>query len=800
LTIINAGQAILDDAQAQIDALPTEKVVNITVTTDAPAVAAETATATTAADEDIEATIKALMDGNAEFETQFQLVMSGAQLAIGKTDLALDSMAGSEVKAGEGLVPLAEGEDEVAAGGDAIMGSMGALLSTLAPIAALFGIGLGAKATIDIMSQQTQATAALNNAFKDVKTSIPTSELDTLSTKMSNMGFSNVEVTQSLTNLTLATKSGSDAVVDESAAADLARYSHISLSAATNQLIKGSQGQARALKTLALEGLIPVINNEKAMAAAHAAVGTAQDALTTSTNSLSNAQIAYNTAVAEYGPNSSQAETADNSLQNAQISHQKAVDGLSTANTNLANKQKDLANPTWQMSQLTDELKSKIGGLAQAQSQTLGGAFDIVKAKAENFLGGAGDKLQKWFSQHEKQIMQVAGVIVGDLITAWGDVTTVISDVIGGIEDFYTSHKKILDDIAGLIVHDLIQYWTDVIKVIGLVVNAFEQFYDKNKAVIDNVVNVVLAALKIALEVIGWTLSNVVVPAFKIGLDIISTALQIVISIIEFVVDCIQNIVGAVQNVVNFTKTAFSDISGFIAAVGDTIESIIQVFVKLPGNIWNAILSIGGFFLKLGLQMDTDVVNFLATVLGFFTGLPGNIWNAIATGTGDVAGFFEKIGVTAISNVSTFIGSILDFFKKLPGEIWDFIKSVPGLIAKMVSNIPVLGGIIKGASSVVGDIAKAFAGGGVINEPIVGYGVNSGQSYSFGENGSEAVVPLTGAANGLGAGGAGGGNVQLIFSGNYLLSNNALTQFAQQVEQIVVTKLLPAGGRMVTLG
>jgi hypothetical protein len=47
--------------------------------------------------------------------------------------------------------------------------------------------------------------------------------------------------------------------------------------------------------------------------------------------------------------------------------------------------------------------------------------------------------------------------------------------------------------------------------------------------------------------------------------------------------------------------------------------------------------------------------------------------------------------------------------------------------------------------------------------------------------------------------GSGSGNVQLIFTGNYLLSNNAMTQFAQQVEQIVVTKLLPAGGRMVTL-
>jgi hypothetical protein len=49
------------------------------------------------------------------------------------------------------------------------------------------------------------------------------------------------------------------------------------------------------------------------------------------------------------------------------------------------------------------------------------------------------------------------------------------------------------------------------------------------------------------------------------------------------------------------------------------------------------------------------------------------------------------------------------------------------------------------------------------------------------------------------AGMGSGGNVQLVFTGNYLLSNNAMTQFAQQVEQIVVTKLLPAGGRMVTL-
>jgi hypothetical protein len=784
LTIINAGQAVLDEAQAQIDALPTEKVVNITVTTNAPAVAAETAEATTAESADIDATIAQLLAGNEEFETQFLLAQSAAQLAIGKTDLALAGLAGAEAKSGSALVAVGGGEDAVAAGGDAIMGSMGAMLTTLAPIAALFGVGLGFSATLDIMKQQTLATAALNNALKDTKTSIPSSELDSLSNKMSNMGFDNVDVTNSLTNFTLATKSGSKAVTDEAAAADLARYSHISLGAATTQLIKGSQGQSRQLKQLALEGLIPVINNQKAMAAAHTAVATAQTSLNANTNSLTNTQIAYNDAVQKYGPNSAQAEKASRSLANATASHQGAVDKLATANTNLKNKQKDLADPTWQMSQLVGEIHTKIGGLAQAQSHTLGGAFDIVKAKVENFVGGVGQGLENWFIKNQGTIMDVAGVILGPLSSAFGAIGDAISNVVGTLTKFYDKNKTIIDDILNVLV-----------KIVGTVL--------------------VVAFKLLSTEV------QIFVQAFVIAFDIAMFAVQLLINVIEAIVGVVAKAIPTVikifGGIVNFFKdlpgniwNAILSIGGFfttlsvemINAITSFIGSVLTWFQQLPGNIWNAILSIGGFFLKLGLQMDTDVVNFLATVLGFFTGLPGNIWNAITTGVGDIAGFFEKIGVTAISNVSTFISSILDFFKKLPGEIWDFIKSVPGLIAKMVSNIPVLGGVISGASSLIGDLGKIIphAQGGIINEPIIGYGLNTGQGYSFGENGSEAIVPLTGAANGLGAGGAGGGNVQLIFSGNYLLSNNALTQFAQQVEKIVVTKLLPAGGRMVTLG
>jgi hypothetical protein len=574
----------------------------------------------------------------------------------------------------------------------------------LAPIAALFGFGLGVKETLDIMKQQTQATAALNNAFKDVKTSIPTSELDTLSTKMSNMGFNDVEVTQSLTNLTLATKSGSKAVTDESAAADLAAYSHISLTAATNQLIKGSQGQARALKTLALEGLVPVINNEKAMAAAHAAVGTAQDALTTSTNSLSNAQIAYNTAVAKYGPNSSQAETADNSLQNAQISHQKAVDGLSTANTNLANKQKDLADPTWQMSQLTDELKTKIGGLAQAQSQTLGGAFDIVKAKVENFVGSAGQDAENWFVKNQGTIMKVAGILLGPLFTAFTAIGGAIGDVVNTLTKFYDKNKTIIDDILNVLVTILGTTLVGVFKLLGL---------------------------EVQVMVDAWVIM------FNIAMD----AIQVVINIIESIVGVVETVVGAV-------KSFFGGLVQNIENLGTNIKNAVttpfsDAWTWLSNNVFN---KIGDFFSGLGTAISSTI-----------GGVIGAIESPFKTAFDWIAhGWNDSIGAVSFT-----------------------IPSWVPFIANDKFSMPKMPILDTGAMVTGSGLAYLHASEVIVNP----------------QQQAEAMSGLMGGGSGAG----GSGNVQLIFTGNYLLSNNAMTQFAQQVEQIVVTKLLPAGGRMVTL-
>lgn len=49
-----------------------------------------------------------------------------------------------------------------------------------------------------------------------------------------------------------------------------------------------------------------------------------------------------------------------------------------------------------------------------------------------------------------------------------------------------------------------------------------------------------------------------------------------------------------------------------------------------------------------------------------------------------------------------------------------------------------------GSALTGGTATKAFASGGIINEPVAGIGIKSGTKYTFGEKGDEAVVPLNG--------------------------------------------------------
>ena len=88
---------------------------------------------------------------------------------------------------------------------------------------------------------------------------------------------------------------------------------------------------------------------------------------------------------------------------------------------------------------------------------------------------------------------------------------------------------------------------------------------------------------------------------------------------------------------------------------------------------------------------------------------------------------------------------ILQFYVATP-----IIEAFRNLLAGLHAG----GGISSGVGGIVGGIFGAvksffgFASGGILTEPVVGIGANTGSGYAFGERGAEAVVPLSAMDNG----------------------------------------------------
>jgi len=120
---------------------------------------------------------------------------------------------------------------------------------------------------------------------------------------------------------------------------------------------------------------------------------------------------------------------------------------------------------------------------------------------------------------------------------------------------------------------------------------------------------------------------------------------------------------------------------------------------------------------------------------------------------------FSGFVAFATAELDNFVGVLAKFamgakvsFKEL---MLSMVEDLTKLVLKMAIVIPLIeqlksaisgipgggGGLLGG---IIGSLGKAFrfAQGGIIKEPIVGFGLKSGKSYSLGEKGPEIVTPL----------------------------------------------------------
>jgi phage-related protein len=124
----------------------------------------------------------------------------------------------------------------------------------VAGLAIAGGLAIGLEKSVKAAMEGQTATARLDSAFKQSGESADkyASQIDKAESSGRALGFTNLDVRDSLGSLEIATKSHTQAIKDLSVAEDIARFKHVDLATASKSLTMAMSGSQRAIKQLGL--------------------------------------------------------------------------------------------------------------------------------------------------------------------------------------------------------------------------------------------------------------------------------------------------------------------------------------------------------------------------------------------------------------------------------------------------------------------------------------------------------------------------------------------------------------------
>lgn len=181
-------------------------------------------------------------------------------------------------------------------------------------------------------------------------------------------------------------------------------------------------------------------------------------------------------------------------------------------------------------------------------------------------------------------------------------------------------------------------------------------------------------------------------------------------------------------------------------AIGIGAALIVVAFVKLPGLIWGALVSIGHMFADLwNLAFAGGRVVLMAgisAVIWLFTQLPIKIASIVIRLPGIIGGAFRSAWDWAKREVREGADAVVGFVMRLPGRISGFMRNVGhDILSGLKSGI---NSVISGFNSGINRVGAAvhiglpnipmLASGGLITSPTLAV---------VGEAGREAVIPMS---------------------------------------------------------
>lgn len=385
---------------------------------------------------------------------------------------------------------------------------------------------------------------------------------------------------------------------------------------------------------------------------------------------------------------------------------------------------------------LTNALADPVAGLNQIIRQ---GNIDLPAttvtmienmAKVGN-TAGADALLLKTLSNSIGGVAQAAGGAPGASLTQLGNQMIALGTVIG---------------------NDLLPLLDQIAKDLEPVIKAVSSWAEAHPKLTDAIVlgSAALAALLLVVGLIGVALITIT-PVVELVATVFGVlAAAAALPALPFIA------LGAAVAVL-----ATLIISNWSALVAD-VEAIWEIMEDAFEVVWNFIIN-----------YNTNGLNLIKSAIHSIMGEISSDWNAIWTG---ISNFFSNIWATMVSGLKSEINDVISILDALISAVDSLHINIPSI------TIP---GTKIGTPAVnIGfDIPQIphLAAGGIVSVPTVAL---------IGEGGPEAVVPLSSSgANGFGAAGSGGPNINIYIQGGNYLDQTGATMIGNALAKQIVAQI-----------
>lgn len=308
-----------------------------------------------------------------------------------------------------------------------------------------------------------------------------------------------------------------------------------------------------------------------------------------------------------------------------------------------------------------------------------------------------------------------------------------------------------------------------------------------------------------------FLINAAIVTVMGTGVPLISAAVATVMIGIGFVI-------AGVGGMVAYIMGAGNGFMGFLLGLGSAILIGVGLFIAGVAAIPAAIIAVIILIIATIIRYWDEIKAFLVAAKDFLFGLAGLIWYGLLAGlallfgavvgiiggaiglvVGAVVGVFTalfEVGKSFYTDVIQGGTSLLDWFLSIPGTIKDgFVSGFKGVFNTIIGlyndfagfmefDIPDWVPVVGGKSFSLPTIPE-LAKGGIVNSPTLAM---------IGEDGPEAVVPLSRRNNpdGIGLGGGGGITVNINVGG--VTDRTDKKQLAKEIGDLIRAEM-GRGGR-----